>query len=87
MSDSKEDIRRKKAKKKAGAVIIAVIVCLGMLLFLSFIMFAIFNCKEIIVIFGIYAVALICGIIGTVFVLVQRFKEINSGEEDEASKY
>ena len=65
MSDEK-NVAEINRKKKAGALIASLIICIPLLAFLSFIL---------------------CTLIGTVVVLVQRFKEIDKGEENEASKY
>ena len=75
------------AKKKCGALATAVVFCLFMGGILTFIFFAILNCREAGFLLAVYAVGIVCAIIGTVIALIQRFKEIDSGEEDEASKY
>ncbi len=65
----------------------AVLFCLFMGVILTFIFFAILNCREVRFLFVIYAAGIACAIIGTIVALMLRFKEIDSGEEDEASKY
>ena len=75
------------AKKKCGALATAVVFCLVMGRFLTFIFFAILNCREVRFLLAVYAVGIACAIIGTIVALILRFKEIDSGEEDEARKY
>ena len=80
----KEDINR---KKKGGAVIGAVSFCFLMLMALGGLVYAVVIKSSpvfpmlipIVIIFGL--------VIGTVFMLIQRIKEINNGEEYEARKY
>lgn len=80
----KEDINR---KKKGGAVIGAVSFCFLMLMALGGLVYAVVTKSApifpmlipIVIIFGL--------VIGTVFMLIQRIKEINNGEEYEARKY
>ena len=80
----KEDINR---KKKGGAVIGAVSFCFLMLMALGGLVYAVVIKSApvfpmlipIVIIFGL--------VIGTVFMLIQRIKEINNGEEYEARKY
>ena len=80
----KEDINR---KKKGGAVIGAVSFCFLMLMALGGLVYAVVTKRApifpmlipIVIIFGL--------VIGTVFMLIQRIKEINNGEEYEARKY
>lgn len=80
----KEDINR---KKKSGAVIGAVSFCFLMLMALGGLVYAVVTKSApifpmlipIVIIFGL--------VIGTVFMLIQRIKEINNGEEYEARKY
>ena len=80
----KEDINK---KKKGGAVIGAVSFCFLMLMALGGLVYAVVTKSApifpmlipIVIIFGL--------VIGTVFMLIQRIKEINNGEEYEARKY
>lgn len=80
----KEDINR---KKKGGAVIGAVSFCFLMLMALGGLVYAVVTKSApifpmlipIVIIFGL--------VIGTVFMLIQRIKEINNGEEYEARNY
>lgn len=74
-------------KKTLGALVIAVLVCLFLIVILTFISFFIIYYNKINFLLIMYAALIICTIVGTVIVLVQRFREINSGEEDEARKY
>jgi len=84
MNIEKEDINK---KKKRGAVIAASIFCLLMLLLLIFFVYAIYKDKDAVLPLGVFAIIIISCIIGTIIALVQRFKEINKGEEYEAQKY
>ena len=76
-----------KYKNKIAATVIAIFVCAFLIALLSFIAFEIFYYKAVNFLLVAYAFLIICTIIGTVVVLVQRFREINLGEENEASKY
>ncbi len=76
----------KNQKKKLGALITAVVICAFLAFILAFIFFAVLNFKEARFLL-IYGAVIACMIVGTVIALVLRFKEINSGEEDEAGKY
>ena len=80
----KEDINR---KKKTGAVGGAVAFC-GLMLWVLVMMIiaARADSKALVPVLFVGAIIL-CLIIGTVVVLVQRFKEINGGEEYDARKY
>ncbi len=74
-------------KKKAGAIVAAAVFCTVMLALLVPVIFAIRVSGVAGIILWVYAAVIMCTIIGTVIGLVLRFKEINSGEEDEAGKY
>ncbi len=74
-------------KKKAGAVVAAVITCVVLLVLLAFIIFAFWSSRGLAFPLVFYAALLVCAIVGTIVALRLRFKEINSGEEDEARKY
>lgn len=83
----KNKLSSENVKKTLGALVIAVLVCLFLIVILTFISFFIINYNKINFLLIMYAALIICTIVGTVIVLVQRFREINSGEEDEARKY
>ena len=83
----KNKLSSENVKKTLGALAIAVLVCLFLIVILTFISFFIINYNKINFLLIMYAALIICTIVGTVIVLVQRFREINSGEEDEARKY
>lgn len=89
MSDDKSELKKINRKKKTGALIVAIVICSLLILFLSFLLFALFHVglNAALPLLLIYAASVTCSIIGTVVVLVQRFKEIDKGEENEASKY
>ena len=74
-------------KKKAGAIVAAAVFCTVMLALLVPVIFAIRVSGEAGIFLWVYAAVIMCTIIGTVIALVLRFKEIKSGEEDEAGKY
>lgn len=80
----KEDINR---KKKTGAVIAAVIFWVFLLLVLGILVYAIVKDSAPIFTMIIPVVIILCFIICTVVVLIQRIKEINGGEEYDARKY
>lgn len=80
----KEDINR---KKKTGAVIAAVIFWVFLLLVLGILVYAIVKDSASIFTMIIPVVIILCFIICTVVVLIQRIKEINGGEEYDARKY
>ena len=88
MSDEK-NVAEINRKKKAGALIVSLVISIPLIAFLSFLFFVIFKAGTIAVlpILLIYVLSILCTLIGTVVVLVQRFKEIDKGEENEASKY
>ena len=83
----KNKLSSENVKKTLGTLVIAVLVCLFLIVILTFISFFIINYNKINFLLIMYAALIICTIVGTVIVLVQRFREINSGEEDEARKY
>ena len=80
----KEDINR---KKKTGAVGGAVAFCVLMLWVLGMMIIAVRSDSKALVPVLFVGAIILCLIIGTVVVLVQRFKEINGGEEYDARKY
>ena len=80
----KEDINR---KKKTGAVIGALTFCVLMLWVLGMMLIAVRSDSRALVPVLFVGAIILCLIIGTVVVLVQRFKEINGGEEYDARKY
>lgn len=80
----KEDINR---KKKNGAVVGALTFCVLMLWVLGMMIIAVRSDSRALVPVLFVGAIILCLIIGTVVVLVQRFKEINGGEEYEARKY
>ena len=80
----KEDINR---KKKTGAVGGAVAFCVLMLWVLGMMIIAVRSDSRALVPVLFVGAIILCLIIGTVVVLVQRFKEINGGEEYDARKY
>ena len=80
----KEDINR---KKKTGAVIGAFAFCVLMLWVLGMMLIAVRSDSRALVPVLFVGAIILCLIIGTVVVLVQRFKEINGGEEYDARKY
>lgn len=86
MDIEKEDINR---KKKSGAAVAAIVIC-G---FLALILFSMFlGLRHVSLGDGVLPVvlfvAIIVGIIASIIiVLIQRFREINKGEEYEARNY
>ena len=80
----KEDINR---KKKTGAVVGAVAFCALMVWVLVMMIIALRADSRALVPVLFVGAIILCLIIGTVVVLVQRFKEINGGEEYDARKY
>ena len=80
----KQDINR---KKKTGAFAGAAIFCVIMLIVLGSLIYALVaeSAPILPMLFPISIIA--CVLIGTVVVLVQRFREIDKGEEYEARKY
>ena len=80
----KQDINR---KKKTGAFAGAAIFCVIMLIVLGSLIYALVaeSAPILPMLFPLSIIA--CVLIGTVVVLVQRFREIDKGEEYEARKY
>lgn len=79
-------------KKKRGAAYAAAAVIAIILLYLIaiFIAFATVGKEEAFAVMGIgavYSVVLLAVVLGIFFALRQRFREIDSGEEEEAAKY
>ena len=84
MDIEKEDINR---KKKTGAIIAAIVFCAFMALILGTLIFAVREDRSALYPLLIAFVVVICAIIGTVVVLIQRMKEIEGGEEYDARNY
>lgn len=84
MDIEKEDINR---KKKTGAIIAAIVFCAFMALILGTLIFAVREDRSVLYPLLIAFVVVICAIIGTVVVLIQRMKEIEGGEEYDARNY
>ena len=80
----KQDINR---KKKTGAIAGAAIFCVIMLMVLGVLVYAIVAGSSPVLPMLIPVVIILCTLVGTVVVLVQRLNEINKGEELEAMKY
>ena len=81
----KEDINR---KKKTGAIAAAAIICvLLLILFGAMVNDIIIADSAPIMTMLIPGIIILCILIGTIVVLVQRIKEINGGEEYDARKY
>ena len=77
-----------KSKRKQDSLIAAFVAILFMALFLALMIWAIYTEPEIPAIFVVLIVSFpIIGIVGTILALKERFKEIEGGELDEASKY
>ena len=74
-------------KKKNGAIAAAIIIGAIMVLILAVIIWAIIVASVPFFSMLIPIITLSCILIGTVVVLVQRIKEIDSNEEFEARKY
>ncbi len=83
------DIRKQDKKKKKQDSLIAAFVSIGfMVLFLALMIWAIMTEPEIPLIFIVLIVSFpLLGIVGTLLALKERWKEIEGGELDEASKY
>ena len=81
---TKEDVNR---RKKTGAVISAVVFCTLMLALLACVIFAVQQEEKALFPMLIVFAVILCAIVGTVIVLIQRIKEINGGEEYDACKY
>ncbi|MCR5061949.1 MAG: MerR family transcriptional regulator [Treponema sp.] len=84
MDIEKEDINK---KKKTGAIIAAIVFCAFMALILGTLIFAVREDRSALYPLLIAFVVVICAIIGTVVVLIQRMKEIEGGEEYDARNY
>ena len=81
----KEDINR---KKKTGAIAAAAIICVLLLILLGAMVNDIVIADSApIMTMLIPGIIILCILIGTIVVLVQRIKEINGGEEYDARKY
>ncbi len=80
----KEDINR---KKKSGAIVWAGVFCVIMILVLCVLIYSIISAPSMLFPMVVPCIIVVSLIIGTVFVLVQRLREIDKGEELEASKY
>ena len=80
----KQDVNR---KKKTGAIAAAIIIGAIMILILAVIIWAIIVASVPFVSMLVPIITVSCILIGTVVVLVLRFKEIDSNEEFEARKY
>ena len=80
----KQDINR---KKKTGAIAGAAIFCVIMLMVLGVLVYAIVAESSPVLPMLIPVVIILCTLVGTVVVLVQRIKEINGGEEYDSRKY
>ena len=85
------DKTKQHKKKKVGALIAAIVVCLIVVIYAAFYVAGILISGMsgslptiILIIIGVLALAVIGGCIAA---LIQRFKEIEGGEEDEASQY
>ena len=84
MDITKKDINR---KKKTGALIAAIVFCGIMAFALVTMIFAVSKDSHLFFPLLIGFIAIICAIAGTIFALIQRFKEIEGGEEYEARNY
>ena len=80
----KQDINR---KKKTGAIAGAAIFCVIMLMVLGVLVYAIVAESSPVLPMLIPVAIILCTLVGTVVVLVQRIKEINGGEEYDSRKY
>ena len=81
---TKEDINR---KKKSGAAACAVIFCIFMILVILLLIYSVKQESKALFPVLFATAILVALIIGTIIVLVQRFREIDKGEEFEARKY
>lgn len=83
------DIQKQDKKKRKQDSLIAAFVSIGfMVLFLALMIWAIMTEPEIPLIFIVLIVSFpLLGIVGTLLALKERWKEIEGGELDEASKY
>lgn len=83
------DVRKKdKRERKKSAVISAAVSIVFMALFLAIMIWAMIEEPEAPATFMVFLISLpAIGIVGTVLALVERMKEIEGGELDEASKY
>ena len=84
MDIEKEDINRKKKTGAAGAAAVFLVL---MILALTSLCFAVHEEAESFIPLLVVFILVISAIIGTIVVLIQRFKEIEKGEEYEARKY
>ena len=81
----------KRSQKKAGALICAAVIIALLSVFLAVMIFPLLTvgvgetaAVGIIVFYGIVILAVIIGVIAA---LIERLREINGGEEEEAKKY
>lgn len=83
------DIRKKdKKERKKAALVSAIVAIVFMALFLALMIWAFITEPEMPLLLVIFIVAFpAIGIVGTLLALRERFKEIEGGELDEASKY
>ncbi len=91
---NKEGFTMRDVKTKKGKEIIST--CLSALIFISFFIFLIViityfeiveEDKMPIILFIFFIIVLLLPVLGTIYNLIERLKEIKKGEEDEASKY
>ena len=80
----KEDINR---RKKTGAIAAAAIFCVLMLMVLGALAYGVIGDSAPVLPMLVPGLIILCVLIGTVVVLVQRIKEIDGGEEYDARKY
>ena len=80
----KEDINR---RKKTGAIAAAAIFCVLMLMVLGALAYGVIGDSAPVLPMLVPGIIILCVLIGTVVVLVQRIKEIDGGEEYDARKY
>ncbi len=77
------------AKKKTGSILSATVMITFFLTFLGFMIFAMTEStgEEPTIMFIVMIAFMALCVLGVVIALIQRLKEINGGEEDEANKY
>ena len=80
----KEDINR---RNKTGAIAAAAIFCVLMLMVLGALAYGVIGDSAPVLPMLVPGLIILCVLIGTVVVLVQRIKEIDGGEEYDARKY
>lgn len=74
----------------AGAVVIAVVVALAMLLLATVLLISYFGGNTNMFATGlimVYVLVLLTIAVGVVIALIQRWREVQGGEEDDAKKY